>query len=131
MGKTSNEAKQDWNAKHYSQIKVSVKPEIAEAFKLACETSGASMASTLSGFMESYATLSVKKASPKVLTTTRRHRRTALKSLLNCLEQIRDAEESYRDNIPENLSGSIVYEAADECVAILTEAIEALESAYH
>lgn len=130
MGKTTSAAKQDWNAKHYSQIKVSVKPEIAVAFKSACEAAGVSMASTLSGFMESYAALPVKRSSTQILTTTRRHRRNAFRSLLNCLEQIRDAEESYRDNIPENLSGSAVYETADECVEMLSEAIGILESAY-
>ena len=131
MGKTTNAAKQNWNAKHYSQIKVSVKPEIAAAFKAACEAAGVSMATALSGFMESYAALPVKKYFTQIQTTTRRNRRNALKSLLGCLELIRDAEVSYRDSIPENLGGSIVYETADECVALLSEAIDALDSAYH
>ena len=130
MGTTSNAAKQSWNLAHYTQVKVSVRPEIAAAFKSACETAGISMSSALSGFMEGYASNSAKKTPPQVLTATRRQRRIAMKSLLACLEQIRGSEESYRDNIPENLQGGSAYDAADECVSILSEAIELLESAY-
>jgi len=70
------------------------------------------------------------KVAPQVLTATRRQRRNAMKALHACLEQIRDSEESYRDNIPENLQGGSAYDIADECVSILSEAIELLESAY-
>ena len=38
------------------------------------------------------------------------------------LEEVLAEEESYRDNIPENLQGSVVYERADEaCDALRTE----------
>jgi len=132
VGVTSNAAKQNWNAAHYTQIKVSVKPEIAAKFRAACETSGESMACVLSGFMEEYAAIPAKKKGKHahIQTTTRRLRRIAMKSLLASLGQIRDAEEAYRDNIPENLTGSSAYEAADECVSLLTEAIDILEAAY-
>jgi len=56
-GKTSNAVKQRWNTEHYTQIKVSVKPDVAGAFKKACETSGTSMASELSIFMQEFASL--------------------------------------------------------------------------
>jgi hypothetical protein len=46
------------------------------------------------------------------------------------LGHIRDNEENYRDNIPANLQGSAVYDSADQCVTILDEALELLESAY-
>jgi hypothetical protein len=51
MGKTSNETKARWNAAHYTQVKVSVKPEVAEAFKNRCRADGVSMAAELSRFM--------------------------------------------------------------------------------
>ena len=130
MGKTSGAAKQRWNAENYAQIKVSTKPEIAAAFKAACETAGVSMASVLSKFMEDYAAAPAKKAAPQVPVDTRRQRRNAMKSLLATLERIRDAEESYRDNIPENLSGGSAYGVADECVSVLSEGFDVLETAY-
>ena len=38
------------------------------------------------------------------------------------LEEVLAEEESYRDNIPENLQGSVAYERADEaCDALRTE----------
>jgi hypothetical protein len=40
MGKTSNAVKQRYNATHYTQVKASVKPEIAAGFKAACALSG-------------------------------------------------------------------------------------------
>jgi hypothetical protein len=130
VGKTSSTAKQNWNSEHYTQVKVSVRPEIAAAFKSACEAAGLSMTSALSGFMEKYPATPEKRICPTILTSTRRHRRNALKLLLIWLKQIIVAEERYRDNIPDNLAGSCAYDAADECVSLLSEAAEILESAY-
>ena len=45
------------------------------------------------------------------------------------LESLKDEEEEYRDNIPDNLQGSERYEKADECVDGLTEIIDTIESA--
>ena len=50
-----------------------------------------------------------------------------IRDLLVDLEVLRDEEEEYRDNIPENLQGSERYERADECVDGLTEAIDEIE----
>lgn len=50
-----------------------------------------------------------------------------IRDLLADLEVLRDEEEEYRDNIPENLQGSERYERADECVDGLTEAIDEIE----
>ena len=57
-------------------------------------------------------------------------RRRAVKRLLIQLEQIRDAEERYRDRIPENLRDASAYDMADESVDMLSYAIDSLESAY-
>ena len=130
MAKTSNKSKQAWNAEHYVQIKVSVNPEIASAFKATCKAAGVSMASTISAFMESYPSIPVKRVSPTIILTTRQHRRKALKQLIGTLEEIRDAEETYRDNIPDNLTNSIVYETAHESVTVMNDAIDILENAY-
>lgn len=52
-----------------------------------------------------------------------------IRDLLADLENLRDEEEEYKDNIPENLQGSERYENAEECVYDLTEAIDSIESA--
>jgi hypothetical protein len=46
------------------------------------------------------------------------------------LEKILAAEESYRDNIPENLRCAPMAEAAEEAVGHLIAAIEELTDAY-
>jgi hypothetical protein len=130
LGKTSNASKDTWNAKNYVQVKASVKPEIAQAFESACETAEVSMAGVLSDFMQNYAALPATRKPPVISTASRRHRRKALAIILPLLVQIRDAEERYRDNIPENLSASSAYDAADECVSAISDAIDFLESAY-
>ena len=67
---------------------------------------------------------------PPPTYTTKRQRRAAMKRILSQLEQIKAAEERSRDNIPQNLQGSSAYEAAEECINALEEALEILDSAY-
>lgn len=43
------------------------------------------------------------------------------------LDEIREDEENYRDNIPENLSGSERYEKADEACYEMEDAVGTLE----
>lgn len=127
MGNAENRAKTRWNAEHYTQVRVSVAPEIASAFKAACASSNVSMAENLSQYMTKYAGI-VSKQKPE--HTTRRQRRAAINAMVQQAERIRDEEERCRDAIPENLQGSSVYETADECVSLLEEAIELLGSIY-
>ena len=110
-----------------TQVKISVMPELASAFKSACTASNVSMAEALSGFMAKYTNTVIKR---KPEYTTRRQRRTAVRSITQQLEQIKAEEERYRDAIPENLQGSVVYETADQSVSFLDEAIELLISIY-
>jgi len=108
------------------QVKVSVDSEIATAFKAACASSNVSMTAELSRFMMEYANGTVKrKVAPNY--STRRHRRTAIKSMLNELEQIKSCEESVLDNTPDNLVDSSTYEATEDAISALEEAIDALE----
>jgi hypothetical protein len=112
-------------AGNHTQIKVSVDPEIAAAFKKACAESKVSMAAVLSHFMADYASISTKRpAVPDY--STRRRRRSAIQAILKQLKQMQTWEESVRDNMPENLGNSAAYEAAEEAVSSLEEAIEAL-----
>lgn len=111
------------------QVKISVDPEIAAVFKASCAAANVSMASALSQFMAGFANANVaKKVSPAPDYSTRRRRRAAIKSIVKQLELIMDSEERYRDSIPENLQGSIMYDNADELVSTLCEAIDLLSA---
>ena len=130
MASVSTQAKQRWNAEHYVQVKVSVKPETANAFKAACMASGESMASVLTRFMGQHSEAVAAKGGYAPDLSTRRQRRAATRALTVQLERIRDEEERYLNNIPDNLQGSSVFDRAEQCVSLLNEAIELLESAY-
>ena len=129
MGKTSNTAKQKWNSTHYAQIKVHVKPETASAFKAACAVSGTSMASELSAFMEEFA-----KPQQKALSLTKvktlGDRRKAMCLIINLLTEIRDAEEAFLENTPENLHNSTRYEMAEERLERLIDVLDAADGIY-
>ena len=116
----------------YVQVKVSVKPETAAAFKAACAASDVSMASVLSQFMESYsgAVMEKSKGGYAPDLSDRRKRRIATRHLIKQLLRLRDNEECYFENIPENFHGSEGYDRAEQCITLITEAIELLEEAY-
>jgi hypothetical protein len=129
MGQTSNKAKQQWNARNYRQVKISVAPETAAAFKAACASSGESMASAMSQFMLEYSHARAPRKADSDYSS-RRKRRAAVKKLVGQLTQIMDAESDYADRIPEGLQGSSVHERAADTISVLGEALEQLESAY-
>ena len=113
----------------YTQIKISVCPELAKGFKSACNTANASITSVLTGYISGYVHSGpAPEAQPGY--GTRRRRRSAVGSIVKQLEKIKLSEESYRDNIPANLQCSSVYENADRSVSALDEALELLASAY-
>ena len=111
------------------QVKISVAPELAAAFKAACAASDTSMAGSLSAFMAEYSNTAARRKSSRDYTT-RRLRRTSIRAIIEQLEQIKAREEQYRDNIPENLQCSVVFDDADQSVSSLDEAIEILGSVY-
>jgi hypothetical protein len=124
----ATQAKKRWNDRHYTQVKVSVNPDVAVAFKRACAASNESIAAVLTRFMTEYGG-AAKKHKPSDYST-RRARRSAVNSITRQMEQIMAAEEQHRDNIPENLRGSVVFEKADECVSLLDETVELLAVIY-
>jgi hypothetical protein len=130
MGNTSTQSKHQWNVKHYTQVKVSINPDTASAFKNACAASNLSMAGVLSQFMEEYTKSTTVKPGYTPDLSTRRKRRSAVHALTHQIERIINNEESYRDNIPENLQASVVFDRADQTIDTLNEALELLESAY-
>jgi len=129
MGKASTQSKQRWNSENYTQVKVSVAPEVASAFKAACASSDVSMASKLSTYMMEYSNAAQKGGrSPDY--ATKRQRRAAVRSIAQQLELIKIAEEKCRDNTPESLQGSVNYENAEQSVSLLEEVIELLTAIY-
>jgi len=112
----------------YTQVKVSVCPEIAESFRAACGRAGVSMAGELSQFMSGYPSSSTKPLSVRI--GTRPERRHAVRAIMAALGAICAAEECYRDKIPENLQSGQAYEDADNAVERLEEAISALDGAF-
>jgi len=62
--------------------------------------------------------------------STRRKRRAALSQAITLLEKIHSAEEAYLDHVPFNFRDSDAYEATEEIVDILGDAISTLLSVY-
>jgi len=80
--------------------------------------------------MEIYSGTAAKSSLPLIKIATHADRRESLKTLIAKLEQVRDAEEAYMDNIPANLQSSLCFDAADESVTALTDALDLLLYAY-
>jgi len=130
MGATSNDAKQRWNSSRYAQVKVSVRPELAEAFKAKCKAENVSIASEISRFMTMETCGRAAKTPLQDPYSTRAKRRKELNGLIGKLEAIMESEQSYMENIPENLQTSRYYEAAEQSVSALEEALDILAEAY-
>ena len=117
--------------KKYRQLNLSLDPKIVEVFNAACNEVGVSMASVLSQYMAQYSSMTVSKdpdtAAP---LSTRRKRRKILDNIIGQLEALLNAEEQAQSNIPENLVGSSNYEAYNEIIEQLDEAIGLLETVY-
>ena len=115
----------------YKQVKVRADPEVAALFKAACSASGVSMASELTKFMAER-TDAMKSANNKAIDriTNRGGRRRETKLIVGRLEEIRDAEEAYMLAIPENLQNGPAYEAAENAVDLLEQAIGLLQEAF-
>jgi hypothetical protein len=116
----------------YTQIKVSIDPEIAAEFKAACKDVGVSMASEIGGFMADRASPLKEQAAKAMegIDDTRPKRRTRVKKIIDELERIKDSEETYAERIPENLQGGPAYEAANEAACAIGEAICLLQEAF-
>ena len=57
-------------------------------------------------------------------------RRKALKDIIIQLEEIRSAENAYKEKIPENLQSGEAYESAEETVELIEQAIELLNESF-
>ena len=130
MSNPSNESKQRWNATHYTQMKFSIKPDIADAFKEACAAADVSMAGVISEFMVNYCQMPSKIKPPSDPFATRRLRRKFVKGVVRQFKELQVAEERGRDNTPENLQGSKWYEASEQSSDAIQEVIDLMEDIY-
>jgi hypothetical protein len=130
MGTPATAAKQRWNKKNYVQVKVSVKPDIAQSFKSSCASEGVSMAGKIAGFMAGKPCAPAAKKESRCDLSTRKKRRKNLAIVISTLESIRDAEEEYFDNIPTNLKGSMAADDAASAISLLDDAICILGDVY-
>lgn len=135
LSDAANRAKAKWNSANYTQIKVSVYPDVAASFKASCAAAGSSMASVLSQFMTEYSAGMAgqkphKKTVSSDMVSTKKKRSKSVGGLIRILEQVRDAEEQAMANTPENLQGAENYQASEERMPLLDEALDILERIY-
>jgi hypothetical protein len=110
----------------YKQVKVSVPVYIAHAFKDTCAAYSVSMAALITKLMADASGVNRTSAKEDPDYSTRKRCRAAIVSIIKQLEDIKAYEERYRDNIPENLQKSVVYEAAEQYIEMLEEIIDIL-----
>jgi len=113
----------------YTQIKVSLKPAIAEAYKAACKRAGVKMAADLAAYMAKRAG-KLDLIAKKRAASTRGSRRKEITRIADMVEIVADCERNYMDRIPENLRNSQAYANAEETIMALEDAIDRLREAY-
>jgi hypothetical protein len=87
------------------------------------------MASQIVGFMRAKASMPPVEQPLMPSLATRHQRRRAARLCAEEAERIRDAEDAYRERIPENLASKEAYCIAEEAIAALDQAAEFLREA--
>ena len=122
-------AKQRWNAEHYSRIDVALPKELVAEFKARCKDYDVSIAGEIARLLRddlAKPSVPMKKAKPINLRfDTRLHRRKAIKNILDQLDGIKAAESAYKENIPEQLQDTNG-DGIDDAVGVLECVIEEL-----
>jgi galactokinase len=130
MGDRGYEHRKKWNSENYKQLNVALRAELAEAFKSACAANGEPARQVMIRLITGY----LSNAQPKKRTpakpdySTRAKRKKAAMEMLEQLEAMRDAEEEYRDKIPESMYNK--QEESERMVGIFEDAISAVEELY-
>lgn len=126
-------AKDRWNTAHYKQMKFSLSPTIAEAFKSVCEKHGLSMASVIAKFMCDYCEIDslAPKKKNQDKTATRRLRRKEMQEIIATVTALLNAEAGSLDRMPENFRDSNIHAETERIVEALEIAIESLEEVYN
>ena len=113
------------------QLKVSIEKELAQRFKRHCISNGVSMAEKLTQLMEAETKAKpAQNSDARPSLDTRKQRRNATQKIVVLLESIKDYEEMYAYNIPANLQGSANFEAAEQAIDALDQAVCLLNDAF-
>jgi hypothetical protein len=130
MGSTGKASKQRWNEEHYKQVKTVAALETIDAFKTVCAAAGQSVNGAITRYMEASVKGGLGRKPPTLRLATRPQRRMSVRAVLSALRSIRDAEADYAERIPDNFRGGERYEASEQSVDALDEAIGLLDEAY-
>jgi len=140
MSKTASYIKDKYNAKTYDRYTFYIRKDEALNACLQADKQEKHLGQTIKDSLLLYYSEKMKQTEPgdssrpktskSPVYMTKRQRRAAMKAIINQLAQIKAAEESSHDNVPENLQSSPAFEAAEECISALDEAMELLGSAY-
>jgi hypothetical protein len=107
-----------------TQVKFTIESDIVATFRARCAAEGVSMVSVIRKWMKD----GIPNKDARINTSTRPHRKKAVRDLTTLLNCIMDSESEYRDSIPEQFIQR--YEAADYACDMLVEAINCLEEAF-
>lgn len=123
------QARKKWNAENYKQVNIAVRPDLVESFKATCERNGLPMREVFIRLMTDYAgaEATIDRQEKKKEDYSRLPlRRKAVARIISQLEEIKENQEQYIDNMPDGLKSSIRYEEAEEFLALLVGALDAL-----
>lgn len=116
-----------------NQFIVSVEPGLADSFKAACLNAGVSVSDEISEFMLERSSSLLMPASLTLIHSsydTRRKRRRHVASIILHLEAIKNHEDAFLSNVPDNLQSAPAYENAELSIDSLEQAIDLLKDAY-
>ena len=108
------------------QVKVHVPLEVFIALKNMSAAHSISMSALITKLIVDATGINRPKMVMEPDYSTRRRRNAAITSIIKEIQRIKEYEERYRDNIPENLQNSVVYEAAEQHIEWLDEVLEVL-----
>ena len=116
-----------WNAENYKQLNVALPPDLATAFKEACEANGEPTRQVVVRLVSEYAQKPPQKKRTAAASdySTRKARRVVAQAILEQLKALREAEEEYMASIPESMYNR--RESAENAFTAYDEAITALE----
>lgn len=113
------------------QLKITMEAETVKAFKSACTINGVTMTAELSNFIkERINVLNKSYTANSNCIKTKGGRRKEIAKCINLLIKIRDAENEYKKNIPTNLVSGPAYEASEQAIELLDEAVSILSEAF-
>lgn len=117
LDKTPSATKKHQNSSNYSQVKMSVKPDIAIVIKNTYTVNNASITAVIFRFIAKYSGTESNRGNYTPVVSTMKQRKTAPTSVINRLRQTSDSEERCPNNITISLRGSKAFQSAERCIS--------------